>query len=653
MTAHRSRWTAPFVPLIAVLAVSPLHAADWLPVSAEELRLTSEPKAPGAAAIYLYRQVDRDDTASEEFHYQRLKILREEGRKYADVEIPYAKGADSIQGIDARTIRPDGSIVKFDGTVYDRPIASGRGVKLMAKTFTMPQAGVGSIIEYRYWLIQDSRYVFDSHWILSQELFTQHAKFSLNPSPYFVLRWMWPRGMPDGTASPARDHDRIRLETHDVPAFAVEELMPPENELKYRVDFIYLADNIVDKSPDDFWKRFGKTAFHDAEKFVDRRKAMERAVAQVVQPDDSPEVKLRKIYARVQGIRNESFERAKTEEELKRDRQDAARNVEDVWIRGSGTASQVNYLFVALARAAGLQASTAMVSTRNEYFFDQRLMNARQLNSDLVIASSANETWFLDPGVPFTPFGMLPWTETAVRALQLDAGGGKWTKTPLPQPGDARIERKAQLQMQPGGTLSGKVTIRFSGLEAEWRRLQERNEDAAERKQFLENQLRESVPSGIEVELTNSPDWSASEEPLVAQFDLQVPGWVAAAGQRQLLKVGLFGAEEDRTFEHQIRTQPIYFNFPYQYSDDVSIDMPPGAHVNNLPKARNLDFKTYSYGLSAEERDGTLHLKRDISVSLMIVDTKYYNQLRDFFQSVRTGDEEQIVISPAQSVTQR
>lgn len=36
----------------------PLYAADWLPVTTEELQLTSEPKAPGAAAIYLYRQVD-------------------------------------------------------------------------------------------------------------------------------------------------------------------------------------------------------------------------------------------------------------------------------------------------------------------------------------------------------------------------------------------------------------------------------------------------------------------------------------------------------------------------------------------------------------------------------------------------------------------
>jgi len=644
MSAPRRGRALTLLLSLTVLLVAPLRAADWLPVTPEELQLTSEPKAPGAAAIYLYRQVDRDDTLSEEFNYLRLKILKEEGRKYADVEIPYIKGEEGIHGIDARTTRPDGSIVKFDGTVYDKPIVSGRGVKVMAKAFTMPEAAVGSIIEYRYRRAQNSWLVFDSHWILSQELFTQHGKFSLTPSPYFPLRWSWPHGMPEGTPSPANERGKIRLETHAVPAFVTEELMPPENELKYRVDFIYLDSDHYKEEPPGYWRRIDKEAWHDVEKFVDRRKAMERAVAEIVQPDDSPETKLRKIYARVERIRNETYEPSKTEQELKR--QDEARNVEDVWARGSGSSSQINYLFIALARAAGVPATSALVPTRNEYFFDQRLMNARQLNSHIVIATAGGKDWFLDPGVPFTPFGLLPWYETAVQTLRLDSDGGKWINTPLPAAADARIERKAQLKIESGGTLSGKVTVRFSGLEAAWRRLQERNEDDVDRKHFLEAQMSSVVPSGIDVKLTNTPDWSAWEEPLVAEFDLQVPGWVAAAGQRQLLKIGVFGAAEDRTFEHQTRTQPIYFEFPYQYADDIVIQIPSGRHINSLPKARNLDFKLYSYAVAAEEKEGTLHLKRDISVGLLLVEAKYYDALRQFFQTVRTADEEQIVIAP-------
>jgi len=82
--------------------------AEWLPVTPEEAKMTSEPKAPGAPAIYLYRQVDRDDIQNREFTYARIKIFTEEGRKYANIELPFLKGAWDIKDIQARTIRPDG-----------------------------------------------------------------------------------------------------------------------------------------------------------------------------------------------------------------------------------------------------------------------------------------------------------------------------------------------------------------------------------------------------------------------------------------------------------------------------------------------------------------------------------------------------------------
>src|ERR1700736_5778741 len=82
----------------------PVHVGDWLPISTEELQMSSAPKAPSAPAIYLYRQVDRDDTAPSEATYERIKILTEEGRKYANVEIPYYKYTESVHGIQARTI---------------------------------------------------------------------------------------------------------------------------------------------------------------------------------------------------------------------------------------------------------------------------------------------------------------------------------------------------------------------------------------------------------------------------------------------------------------------------------------------------------------------------------------------------------------------
>jgi len=115
-------------------------------------RIKNDQRAEGSqrAGNLLYRQVDRDDNAPDEIIYARIKILTEEGRKYGDVEIPYNKSTESVRGIQARTIRPDGSVVNFEGTMFEKPLVRGRGIKLLAKTFTLPEVQVGSIIEYRY-----------------------------------------------------------------------------------------------------------------------------------------------------------------------------------------------------------------------------------------------------------------------------------------------------------------------------------------------------------------------------------------------------------------------------------------------------------------------------------------------------------------------
>ena len=625
------------------------QADDWLPISPDELKMSSEPRAPGAPAILLYRQVDRDDNGPMETNYARIKILTEEGRKFADVEIPFDKATESVHGIQARTIHPDGGIVNFNGTVYEKPIIQARGVKLLAKTFTMPDVQVGSVIEYRYKHDFESRYVFNSNWILSQDLFTKSAKFSLNPYREFGLRFSWPAGLPPDTAPPKEEHGKIRLETHDVPAFVTEEYMPPENESKFRVDFIYIADTFasLEKDPKVFWKRYGKKTYGLVDDFVDKRRAMADAVAQITAPGDTPEMKLRKIYERTQRIRNTSFERQKSQQEQDRENLKPARSVEDVWTRGYGDGNQIAWLFLALVRAAGIQADPLIVSTRDVHFFNPNIMNPNDLNSNVVIVTLDGKELYLDPGTEFAPFGILPWSETAVRGLRLDKDGGTWANTPLPDPNASRTERKARLKLTSSGSLEGKVTVTYTGQEALWRRHEERNEDEADRKQFLENQIKADIPSGIEVELSNRPDWNTASQALVAEYDLKVPGWAAAAGQRALLPVGLFGAQEKRTFLHMARTHPPYFSFPHQSADDVVIELPANWQVSSVPKPRNDNRTTLIYSVSTEGRNGSLLLNRDLTVNMTLVNIKYYESVQDFFQTVRAGDEEQVILLAA------
>jgi len=622
------------------------EAIEWLPLTPDDLQMKSEPKAPAAPAIYLYRQVDRDDTEGEEDIYYRIKILTEEGRKYADVQIPYIKEYESIRNLQARTIRPDGTIVDFNGTIYEKPLVKARGVKLQAKSFSLPNVDVGSIVEYRYRHVHTYGYVFDSHWWLSEELFTRHAKFSLKPSGFYLLRTSWPVGLPEGTQPPKEEHGIIRLETRDVAAFVVEEHMPPEDVLKVRVDFIYDSEAFKVQTVEKFWKDFGKKRFRDVEKFISARRAMEKAVAQIVDPADLPQVKVRKIYAHMQELRNLSFERAKSEQEAQREKLADIHDAEDILRRGYGDGLDITWLFLGLVRAAGIEADAVLVSTRDRYFFDEKLQNAGLLNSNIVVVKLPAGEVCLDPGTPYTPFGMLPWAETGVRGLRLNKEGGEWLVTPVPAHTESRIERKLALKLTTSGSLEGKATVTYTGLEASWRRMSERHEGEAERKEFLEQDIEDDIPTGIEAKLTNTPGWSGSDAPLIAEYDLRVPGWASMAGKRMLIPVGLFGGGEKHIFEHAARVHPLYFDFPYQHIDDVTIELPPGWQVSSLPEPRSADLKRVMYSTTAEDAKGSLRVRRDLSVNLMYVNVKRYDAMRNFFQTVRAGDEEQIVVAP-------
>jgi hypothetical protein len=629
-------------------------ADEWMPISPEELKMTSYAAAPGVPAVILYRQVDRDDSnihTPHEYNYLREKIFTEEGRKFADAEIPFVKDQYNIVNIRARTIHPDGSVANFDGKVYEKEIVKGRNIKYLAKTFTFSDVQPGSIIEYHYMIDFAEYYVFDSHWILSDELFTKAAKFTLKPSAEFRLRWSWPNGLPAGIQPPAEGkgvHPLIQMDASNIPAFPIEDDMPPEEGMKFRVDFNY-SEGAVESDPDKFWKREGKKQNDKVESFVSKKKAMEQAVGTIVAASDAPEVKLQKIYARVQKVRNTSYEVEKTVQEQKRAQEKGAGNAEDVWKRGYGDGDQITLLFLGLARAAGLDAAAARISTREDHFFVKSIMKEKDLHTYVVMVKVDGKDVYFDPGSAFTPCGMLPWAETKSPGLKLDKDGGTWITTSLPESADSQIARKADLKLTQEGSLEGKLQVTYSGLEAASLRVEERNQDETTRKKMLEDQVRYSVPAAIEVELTNKPDWSSANPKLVAEYDLKVPGWVSGAGSHVLLPVGIFGGPEKHLYEHTTRVHPLYFHYASEKVDDVTIELPLGWKVSNLPKPGDKDAKLLVYTMKADEKNGTLHLERRLKSELVILEPKYYPAVRSFYESVRTGDEQQIMLQPAGS----
>jgi hypothetical protein len=177
-------------------------------------------------------------------------------------------------------------------------------------------------------------------------------------------------------------------------------------------------------------------------------------------------------------------------------------------------------------------------------------------------------------------------------------------------------------------------------------RVEERNEDEAARKKILEDGVKDAIPAGSEVELTNAPDWQSGNSPLVAEFQLKVPGWTASAGRRALLPTGLFSASEKHLFEHANRVWPVYFRYPFRTLDDLTFELPHGWKVETLPTSMDKDGKAVQYTLKIENKDGSVHVQRVLRSELLMVGKEHYSILRNFYQLVKTEDEQQVILQP-------
>ena len=271
---------------LSIVPDLPAQSPDtWQGIPKDDLALKDNPASPGSSAMILERQVYTDDEKRLQTECVRIKVLTEEGRAYADVEIPYLAKSITIEGIRGRTVRPNGSVITFDGTTFDKVVAKYRRFLYEAKAFALPGAEVGSVIEYAYtmrwkerlpdyirnptgYIFQEGWTVPTTTWTVQQTLFTRHAVFVIRPVKGGHLGFAKVR-LPDNSPSWQPD-GTMRMEVNNVAPIEEQEYMPPESFLNSRVHFYYIAGYVG-----EYWRSFGKVQAEKAEKFIEKTKFLE------------------------------------------------------------------------------------------------------------------------------------------------------------------------------------------------------------------------------------------------------------------------------------------------------------------------------------------------------------------------------------------
>lgn len=637
-----------------------LHAQFKEPTK-DELQMTEDPKAPGAAAVYLNIEEVTDDPLHYRSFYARIKVLQEKGKELATIELPYQRGDFKVTDIRARTIHSDGTVIPLTGKPEDLLISKGPDKEFGRKVFTLPSAEVGSILEYSYQLRYDDNHFSSPFWEMQRPYFVHKEHYAFTPFKAFLkgeqnatshhlidsrgnevntLIW-WPN-LPPGVQLKTDATGRYSVDLNDVPPIPDEDYMPPINVLLYHVDFYYMSAF----SGGDFWVSEAKRWSKEVDHFAEPSKQIHEAVASLITPADSDLDKAKKLYKAVQGLDNTDFSRQKSKAELKQLGLKAARRAEDTWNQKSGTSQDITLLYLAMLRAAGIPAYDMRVVNRDIGVFAPGYLNFDQLDDDIIIASIGGKDVVLDPGEKMCPFQGVHWKHTGAGGIRESADGRAASVSPLLPYTSNSITRTGDLELDAHGAVSGGLRYIMSGQEALYWRQQALLNDQDEVKKRFDRSLAQSVPEGVEAHIDHFLGLDDPDVNLMAIVKVQ--GVLGSATSKRLLLPGyFFEARGHRPFVNESkRLEPVDMHYAERVVDEVTYHFPAGLSVEGAPKDNRIIWeKQADFLTKTVSTPGQITIARSFARGFTFVKAEQFEDLRGFYQKIATSDQQQLVLA--------
>jgi hypothetical protein len=654
------------LPLLLAFTSPALLLAQFQQPTGEELKMTADPKAPGAAAVYLNVEEIANDPLHYRSIYARIKVLTEKGKELATVQLPYLSGTFKITDIKARTIHSNGTVIPLVGKPEDLLVAmtttkEGEHLKVGRKVFTLPSVEVGSILEYKYQIEYGENLSSSPQWEIQGPYFVHKAHYEFTPAKQFLagstnittsylqdshervlntLIW-WPR-LPQGVAVIKDAIGNFSVDLTDVPPTPDEEWMPPIESIRYKVFFYYKSSS----NAQNFWIEDAKLWSKDVDHFAEPSKSIKDAVAGIISPTDSDIDKAKKLYKAVQALDNTDYSRKKTESEMKQLKLKTARHAEDTWTQKSGDSEDIALLYLAMLRAAGITAYASKVVDREQGVFDPTYLSLSQLDDTLVVLSTGGKEIALDPGEKMCPFQIVNWRHSSAGGLTQSDSGVKAVTTGAQQHPNNKTIRIGDVTLDAQGALTGSFRIFMTGQAALYWRQKAINNDETEVKKQFDKSLESLVPDGVEAHVDHFTGLDDPDTNLTA-FITAKGSLGAATSKRLMLPAFFFETRATQPFVAQEkRTQPVDMHYGEVVTDQVVYHLPNGFTIEGAPQDNKIDWTGHANLIvKSASAPGQITIARQLVRAFTFAKPEEYQDLRGFFQKVAASDQAQLVLS--------
>jgi Domain of Unknown Function with PDB structure (DUF3857) len=630
------------VYILLIFTCRPAAAEDWRPINPEDLASKTAVVEKDADAEALFWEVRLDDAQTEKTvlrHYLRMKIFTARGAEsQTRIDLPYFNGV-RIADIQARTTRADGSVVELKkDAVFDRTILKAGKAKLKSKSFVVPGAEPGAIIEYQWREDRDSlaQYV---RLEFQREIPVRTVKYYVKPfvNRFFTYPMVFNSFHMPNVPLEKEKSGFFSFTLNNVPAFKEEPYMPPESEVRPWILLYYAPP--LNLGPAQYWSIFGRQSYEVDKTSLKVNDDIKKASTAAIAGATNPEEKLAKLFEFVRTKISNPYDDASgtRADELSKIKENET--PADTLKRGLGTPFDIDMLFGTLAVAAGFDVRIARVSDRSDIFFEPSMANSYFLGSYDIAVKVGNDWRFFNPGGRYVPLGMLGWNEEGVRALVPDPREPQWVTTPYSPAAKTLQRRTAKFRLMEDGTIEGDVAVEYTGHFAMDQKERHDALSAPEQEEeiidAIKSRLSTAQVSAIMVDGAKDP-----VKPVTIRYHIKVPQYAQRTGRRLFFQPGFFAQGESATFTSSTRKYSLYFPFSWSEEDDITIELPQGLELENAeaPAAiRSGDIALLDIKMATSADGRELHYDRKFSFGgtqrLLLLATQYstLKQLFDTF----------------------
>ena len=644
------------VPLVLLAAALGAEAAPKVKfvvgpgpttISAEEAALAAT--GAGEHAVVLVDDTIRQDRTGIECeieHHFRAKILTNEGRSLADVEIPGLRGYTSLRKWWGRVLLPDGKVLELSQEDLSKQtlVKSSLGEVESIKA-ALPGVVPGAVVDYGWTLravpgFYDRVELQGRYRVLSTGYLWR--PLDLLPAGYRLSR------SEGRQVETGRDPGGVWVRARDLPPIVEEPYMPPRGEVQTALHLYY---GLPDDAADDYWGGIARRT-ESRVKLFNRPAVIRDAIARMALPAGAPlQDRLRAAYAWLDAnVRRTDLRSAEELESADDTDPENAEQAKRVLASGEGTARDLDWLFVGIARELGASARLVYVADRTSNFFDPALRTVHQFSGTIVAVGAPEEPldrWALvDPGSGL-PYGEVPWYFTGISGFVATGKQADTVKIPPSPPARSVSSTTATLSFVDGNeAVVASWTRTAKGQHGFDERRHLRDLDPGERERRVRELCGEATGSDVLVAETPGLDQTRGPLELRCEFERE-PGGLDERISRYSFPI--FGPWFVwlPDFSDERRVHPIVFRFPRIDVGTITMRPPEGFEPESGFDPVILNGRLADYALTVETVDGAFKVSRNFVLKSLVVPPAEYAEFRAVLEKVRAADRASVTFRRA------